>query len=65
MIEAFTVLHAIIYILMVLFITKVTELFTRRKQRKLFFSDSKFCTGGEQQPIYIRQFQYLTGIQGN
>ncbi len=38
MIEAFTVLHAIIYILMVLFITKVTELFTGRKQRKLFFS---------------------------
>ncbi len=38
MIEAFTVLHAIIYILMVLFITKITELFTRRKQRKLFFS---------------------------
>ena len=38
MIEAFTVMYTIIFILISLFITKVIELFTGREQKKLFLS---------------------------
>ncbi len=38
MIEAVTVMYTIIFILIALFITKVIELFTRRKQKKIFLS---------------------------
>ena len=37
MIEAVTVMYTIIFILISLFITKVIELFTIRKQKKYFY----------------------------